>query len=33
MMVYTTTFTASKPVTACATYHIKLAVADVGDNV
>lgn len=29
---YTTTFTASKPVTACATYHIKMAIADVGDQ-
>jgi gliding motility-associated-like protein len=28
----TVTFTATKPVTACATYHIKLAVADVMDG-
>ncbi|MDY0142212.1 MAG: choice-of-anchor L domain-containing protein [Bacteroidales bacterium] len=29
----TVTLTATKPVTQCATYHIKLAVADVGDGI
>ncbi|MDD4148413.1 MAG: choice-of-anchor L domain-containing protein [Bacteroidales bacterium] len=28
----TVTLTATKPVTACSTYHIKLAIADVGDG-